>query len=241
VTTTQFWNDVFSHSGEALVMEEGLQLAANEAARYFGPLHGKRLIDLGCGEGATSLFFARRGAEVIGIDQSEVAISKLTRYCRANGVDNLQPVVGDVYDIPARGPVDFIFGSMILHHVDPFDSFAAVLHETVQRGGRCFFFENNSASNALMWFRSHVVGKFGVPKYGDREEHPLAPNEIEVLRNYFGVRQVFPYLLFFRLASTYLFRRRLTGVCGWLDRAAYKIPAARKYSYRQYVYLERNN
>lgn len=40
---------------------------------------GKSLVDLGCGNGRDSLFFAHRGVKVIGIDGSEVAIRKLIR------------------------------------------------------------------------------------------------------------------------------------------------------------------
>jgi len=241
MTTTQFWDELFSKEGEEWVLDDFLQLAVSEAARHFGLLKGRRLIDLGCGNGATSLYFARLEASVISIDQSEVAISRLDNYCRRNGIDNIEPVVGDVNDISTAGPVDFIFGSMILHHVDPFDSFAEILHKTVRPGGRCFFFENNASSTALMWFRTHAVGKFGIPKYGDREEYPLTPRELNVLRDYFTVQQVYPYLVFFRLASAYLFRRRLSKFCAWFDRLAYTIPAVRRYSYRQYIYLAQRN
>lgn len=40
---------------------------------------GKSLIDLGCGNGRDSLFFAKQGIKVTGIDASEVAISNLNK------------------------------------------------------------------------------------------------------------------------------------------------------------------
>lgn len=39
--------------------------------------HGKSLVDLGCGNGRDSLFFAQNGIKVTGIDGSEAAINKL--------------------------------------------------------------------------------------------------------------------------------------------------------------------
>jgi SAM-dependent methyltransferase len=235
--TAQFWNEAFREDKEAWNPDHNLQKAVDAATNHFGPLEGKRLIDLGCGRGATSLYFARLGATVISIDQSEVAISQLARYCQTQGIDTVEPIVGDVLDITRYAPVDFVFGSMILHHVDPFDEFPAALRQTLRAEGRCFFFENNASSKALMWFRDHVVGKFGIPKYGDSEEHPLTRRELDALRTYFDVRQVFPYLVYFHLMSVYLFRRRFNKICDWLDRVAYGIPALRRSSYRQYIYL----
>ena len=41
---------------------------------------GKRLVDLGCGNGRDSLFFAKNGINVIGIDSSHVAINELLKH-----------------------------------------------------------------------------------------------------------------------------------------------------------------
>jgi SAM-dependent methyltransferase len=235
--TTAFWNGKFGDRAEIGEVDGKMRSAVEAAATHFGPLKGKRLLDVGCGRGATSLFFAHLGASVISVDQSDVAISNLSEYCREHGVTNVVPVAASATDISKFGPVDFIFGSMILHHVEPFESFAALLRQTLVPGGRCFFFENNASSKTLIWFRSHVVGKWGIPKYGDSDEFPLSPGEVDVLRRHFSVEQIFPYLFFFQMASVYLFRGRLEEFCEWLDRAVYRIPAARKLSYRQYVYL----
>lgn len=75
MTTATFWDHQFSSSLEQWDLGDHLQLAVDEAAKYFGNLEGKELIDLGCGNGAASLFFSRLGARVISLDQSEVAIS----------------------------------------------------------------------------------------------------------------------------------------------------------------------
>ena len=53
------------------------------ALAHFGSVAGARVLDLGCGNGEYSLFFAAHGATVTGIDQSPVAVSSLAELCTA--------------------------------------------------------------------------------------------------------------------------------------------------------------
>ena len=84
-------------------------------------------------------------------------------------------------DIGELGPQDFVYGSMILHHLEPFEEFARTLRAAIRPGGKGYFYENNAASRTMVWFRRHVVGKMWVPKHGDDDEFPLEPHEVDEL------------------------------------------------------------
>ena len=57
--------------------------------------------------------------------------------------------------------------------------------------------------------RSNIVGKFGIPKYGDDEEYPFEPREIELLKNHVGsVNLYYPTFTFFRKLNTYIFKHK---------------------------------
>src|SRR5260221_32894 len=58
-----------------------------------------RLLDLGCGTGWTSCFFAKRGFEVLGQDISADAIYQAHCNKAAYNVENLEFVVGDYEDV----------------------------------------------------------------------------------------------------------------------------------------------
>ena len=231
-----FWDSLYSKSSYSRAPEEAV---LNDAIRFFGELRDKRLVEIGAGPGAAALHLATQAGSVIGIDLSKRAIDDLNAYCAANGVKNVRGVCASAFAIADMEPADFVYGSMILHHLEPFEDFARVLNKAIRPGGKAFFYENSAVSSLLVWFRQHVVGHLWIPKYGDDDEFPLTPAEIAVLRRYFTVRVEYPELLFFRLASQYLFRGHLMRPMAALDSFFYRRGWLLRYSYRQYVLLSK--
>jgi hypothetical protein len=90
-----------------------------------------------------------------------------------------------------------------------------------------------------VWSRTHLVGRFGIPKHGDDEEFPLEPREIDELRREFDVRVTYPELLFTRLISSYVLRGHGERLFGAIDAGLFRFERARKLSYRQYLVLRR--
>jgi 2-polyprenyl-3-methyl-5-hydroxy-6-metoxy-1,4-benzoquinol methylase len=227
---------------ELLYQEKDIEPVADDdsvglaALAHLGDLRGRRLLDLGCGNGEYSLFFAAHGAEVVAVDRSVTAIERLRAQCEAAGLA-VEPRVADAFGIERLGPFDAAFGSMILHHLEPFDEFAAVLRRAVRPGGRAFFYENNAASGLLLWCRKHLTGRFGIPKNSDDLEFPLEPREIDVLRAFFDVQVVFPELLLARMFSAYVLRGHGDRAMEWIDSQLYRFEGLRAWSYHQYVML----
>jgi SAM-dependent methyltransferase len=235
-----FWDRLFAARTDYSRVDfpDGDDPVLNAALAFFGDVAGKTVVDLGCGSGGASLFFASHGAHVTAVDTSEVAIANLRAFCAEHELTRVTTLVASAFDTDAIGGADFVFGSMILHHVEPFDDFAASLERLIARpDGRGFFYENNAGSSLLMWCRRNIVGRLWVPKYGDPDESPLASYEVDLLRRRFHVTVEYPQLLFFQLIGAYLLRERLTRQLEAIDKLLFKIKPLRKYSYRQYVYL----
>lgn len=237
VTTERFWDEVYSEDSLPK-LKPHIEKAVLSGMAFFGDMRGKRVLDLGCGTGGATFLLGSFGADVTGIDISSVAVEQLNREASLAGASNVRAVVCGAFDIYRLEQFDFVFGSMILHHIEPFSDFVDVLRRTLKPAGKAFFYENNSASDLLVWFRRHVVGRLWVPKHGDDDEFPLAPAEVKMLERHFKVEVEIPEMFFVRLVSAYLLKGRLNGLAKGIDSFLFRINVGKRYSYRQYVKIQ---
>src|SRR5262245_47909638 len=87
--------------------------------RIMGPLQGRRVLEVGCGDGRNAVMFARMGAHVTGIDVSPGALTVARQRAEVNGVADRLTLIGapiEQADLPP-GSFDVIWGDGILHHV----------------------------------------------------------------------------------------------------------------------------
>ena len=81
-----------------------------------GDVSGRNILDLGCGEGRDSVFFAGRGAVVFGVDLSNAGLDKARRLARRRGV-RVRWVHGPVTGLLPTGPFDLVFSCGSLHYL----------------------------------------------------------------------------------------------------------------------------
>jgi tellurite methyltransferase len=77
---------------------------------------GARVLDLGCGEGRDSVFFATCGFEVVGVDVSVAGLQKAERLARAHGV-RIGWVEADAARWVPTGLFDLVYSSGALHYI----------------------------------------------------------------------------------------------------------------------------
>jgi SAM-dependent methyltransferase len=83
-----------------------------------GDVHGRNVLDLGCGHGMAAVLLARRGAVVTACDLSTGYLAEASARARANEAD-VQFVLADGHRLPfADRSFAAVWGHAILHHLD---------------------------------------------------------------------------------------------------------------------------
>jgi tellurite methyltransferase len=77
---------------------------------------GSRVLELGCGEGRDSVFFARCGCDVTAVDVSAAGLRKAERLARLAGVE-VRWVHGDAARYLPEGPFDFVYSCGAIHYL----------------------------------------------------------------------------------------------------------------------------
>jgi ubiquinone/menaquinone biosynthesis C-methylase UbiE/RimJ/RimL family protein N-acetyltransferase len=102
------WNSFRRQRDEGLAKErndsaqdilEGRLRLSREVIQLAGNVSGKRLLDMGCGEGAETLEWARLGAEVVGVDNSPKQLEAAQRNAEKLGI-SCRWIQGDLSNLP---------------------------------------------------------------------------------------------------------------------------------------------
>jgi 2-polyprenyl-3-methyl-5-hydroxy-6-metoxy-1,4-benzoquinol methylase len=118
----KFSEDAASSGSYAYTTERlSAKLANLRMSRAFNelyPCRGKRILDMGCGDGTYTLELARAGAvDVLGVDPAEAAVENARRKAEEAGVGNVRFMSGNIYDLDIGERFDCTVLRGVLHHL----------------------------------------------------------------------------------------------------------------------------
>jgi ubiquinone/menaquinone biosynthesis C-methylase UbiE len=214
------------------------------AIRLLGELKGKRILDCGTGIGKSTIFLSKKGASVVGFDISHSLLTIANKKMKKLNSKNYRFFRMDVENLGFKAQkFDKVLGIHFLHHTSLNKSIPEI-SRILKKGGKCVFVENFSFNPLLNFFRKYVVGKFGIPRYGTFDEHPLTNKDLQLIKSYFKTIQLtVPEILFARLLARQVFRfknRPINWICSILDTWISKgFKELRHYSYTQILVLKK--
>lgn len=201
--------------------------------RILGDLRGKRLLDVGCGDGRNSALLARLGAQVVGIDIAPAAVELARKRARVNGVADATRFVCSPLEIAEFAPnsFDVIWGDAILHHLIPeLDMVLSRLICWARPGATILFAEPINLNPTLRRIRR------ALPIYTQATpgERPLEAGEIRLIRRFIPNLILRPFSFLGRLDRFFvkshnferasLLGRQISGVLAGIDYGLLSLP-----------------
>ena len=224
------WHQNFAHVFQcpnSLKHEETLK----ELIRLHVP--GKRVLDIGCGYGGSSLDLLQQNASYVhGIDISERLIASAKGFAQENRLDF------DLHDVsqPLKGKYDVIFGRAILHHLDYREVLERLYLDNLNPGGIMIFMEP-LGSNILLKLYWQIAKNAHTP-----DEKPFMRQDLNWLNHKFNHFTLIPinyFSLLFGILSSKLFNHPdnlLMKISDIVDTKLAKISFLQP-NYRQAIFL----
>lgn len=145
-----------------------------------GDLRGKRLLDVGCGLGEASVYFAMQGADVTSSDLSQGMLDAASRLAQRNGVTVRQHLASaEDMRLPADARFDVIYAGNLLHHVD-IDATLRRIRPHLADDGVLVTWDPLAYNPAINVYRG-MATDVRTP-----DEHPLTWGDIRSFRRHFG-------------------------------------------------------
>ncbi len=202
-----------------------------------GPLHGRHVLELGCGDGSLSLALLARGAQLTALDLSPASVAlaeaRAARWAPdAHGRFLVAPA--EATGLPT-GAFDLVVGKWVLHHL-PLRSAAQEIVRLLAPRGRAVFVETSGLNPVLALARRLLPGRLGVARCGTEDERPLGGRELALLARIFATVDVdFPVFWLAQMVDRHVVQwrsPRFTRGARRLDGAlARLLPPVTRYGY----------
>lgn len=171
------------------------------------PLHGMKILDIGCGGGVLTEPLARIGANVTGIDANQSMIDTACSHaCEDPSVsDSITYICGTVEEHANKHKdfYDAVVASEVLEHLVHKDLFLDACVSTLKPGGSIFITTNNRTF--IMWAFGIVLAEYvlGIAPKGGHEVGKCAkPHEVEALLEKYGCTTKFIHGILYDLLSS---------------------------------------
>jgi len=131
-----------------------LSMADEHLFRSLGDLRGKRLLEIGCGDGKATVRFAMAGASVVAIDISGGMVEVTQKTAREHNVSDrvdARQMGGEDLEFPQES-FDLVYGHSILHHLN-LEVAGPRIAGVLKRGGSASFLEPLEYNPVLNMFR----------------------------------------------------------------------------------------
>lgn len=164
-------------------------------------LKGKRILDLGCGNGGMSKYFIEQGAKsVLAIDLSS---NMLNEAREKNSDENITYVLLGMEDISKiEGKFDMVFSSLAFHYVQDYDKLVADIYNLLDNDGILLYSQEHPMATAPKYHKEMKSSIFiddkryyVISDYNDNGERKLFWNVDGVIKYHRNISSIINTLI----------------------------------------------
>jgi ubiquinone/menaquinone biosynthesis C-methylase UbiE len=146
--------------------------------KYIGPLKGKRILEVGCGFGEASIYFAKNGAKVVASDISQKMVNFVKKLSAFNKT-KIEVRKFSCEHIPfPDNSFDVVYAANVLHHVN-IEKSLGELKRVLKVGGSFVSWDPLIHNPLINIYRKKAI------KVRTKSEHPLKLSEVKIIKDYF--------------------------------------------------------
>ena len=144
-----------------------------------GELRGKRLLDIGCGLGESSVYFALQGAQVTATDLTPGMVATAVELGRLHGV-GVEGIVapGEQLPVPANH-YDLVYAANTLHHVTDREKLLQQIWRALKPGGGVFLWDPLAYNPIINVYRRMAT------QVRTADESPLTFHDVVLTKRHF--------------------------------------------------------
>jgi ubiquinone/menaquinone biosynthesis C-methylase UbiE len=161
------WSEIYDDEANPLVMIE-----EPEVSRALGDVHGRSVLDIGCGTGRHAVELAKAGAQVTGVDFSNGMLEKARAKPGAESVRFIHQDAAATLPFEPRS-FDRVISCLVVDHVKDLATFFRELHRVCRDDG----FIVVSVMHPAMMLKG-VQARFDDPRTGRKIWPQSVPNQI---------------------------------------------------------------
>ncbi|MGQ4646696.1 methyltransferase domain-containing protein [Lyngbya aestuarii] len=143
-------------------------------------IRGKRLLDLGCGAGENSVYFAKQGAQTVATDYSPGMVAVALQLAASQGIEiEGRTANAMALDFPENS-FDIVYASNLLHHIPDPKIALQEMHRVLKPGGKACFWDPLKHNPVINVYRRMAT------EVRTEDEMPLDINLINYIKSLFS-------------------------------------------------------